>query len=117
MGARMIKQRIELVKSSARRATERYNWDSRGILDRLRLSISCFRALARIGLFALIASTPAAVYGQRTESYLGSLADVLRSIHQETGFPLAFENRGNVSVAEWRRRGRAELERALDFSP
>jgi len=53
----------------------------------------------------------------RSESYLGNLAPILRSIHQERGFPMAYANRKGISVEEWRRRGRAELERALSYWP
>jgi len=51
------------------------------------------------------------------ESYLGNLAPVIGALQRERGFPLAFENRGKLSVAEWRRRGRAEVQRALGFLP
>ncbi|MGH7945609.1 MAG: dienelactone hydrolase family protein [Opitutaceae bacterium] len=54
---------------------------------------------------------------KRTESFLGNLAPIARSIHHERGFPLAFENRGEMSVADWRRKGRAEVERTLSYSP
>ncbi|MGH9426342.1 MAG: dienelactone hydrolase family protein [Terriglobia bacterium] len=53
----------------------------------------------------------------RTESFLGNLAPIIRSIQQETGFPLAYENCKGMSVKEWQRRGRAELERTLCYSP
>ncbi len=51
------------------------------------------------------------------ESFLGSLAPVIRSIQEERGFPMAYENRKGISVDEWRRRGRAEVQRCLSFSP
>jgi len=51
------------------------------------------------------------------ESYLGSLAPAIRELQRERGFPLAFENRGKLSPAEWRRRARAEVQRALTFFP
>ena len=51
------------------------------------------------------------------ESYLGSLAPVIRSIQQERGFPLAYENRGRLSVAEWRNRGRAAIDTGLSYAP
>ncbi len=51
------------------------------------------------------------------ESYLGNLAPIIRAIQQDTGFPLAFENRKSMSVAEWQRRGRTELQRTLSYSP
>ena len=53
----------------------------------------------------------------REESFLGSLAPVIRSIQEERGFPMAYENRKGISVDEWRRRGRAEVQRCLSFSP
>lgn len=53
----------------------------------------------------------------RTESYLGNLAPIIRAIQQDTGFPLAFENRKGMSVGEWQRRGRAELQRTLSYFP
>jgi dienelactone hydrolase len=42
---------------------------------------------------------------------------VIRELQRERGFPLAFENRGQLSAAEWRRRARAEAQRALSFFP
>jgi dienelactone hydrolase len=54
---------------------------------------------------------------QRTESFLGNLAPIIRSIQQEQGFPMAYTNRKGTSVAEWRHRGRAEVQRELSFSP
>jgi dienelactone hydrolase len=53
----------------------------------------------------------------QTESLLGSLAPVMRSIQRERGFPLAYEHRGAMPVEEWRQRGRAEVERFLSFHP
>ncbi|MDP3073651.1 MAG: dienelactone hydrolase family protein [Opitutaceae bacterium] len=53
----------------------------------------------------------------RTESFLGNLAPIVNSIHAERGFPLAFEHRGALSVGEWRRQGRAEIERTLSYAP
>src|SRR5712692_7064579 len=47
----------------------------------------------------------------RAESYLGSLAPVIRAIQQEIGFPLDYEHRGKRPLKEWRARGRAEVER------
>ena len=54
---------------------------------------------------------------QRTESFLGNLAPVIRSIQKERGFSLEFARRSGVPAAEWRRRGRAEVERYLSYSP
>ena len=61
--------------------------------------------------FALV-FLPALAQESRTESYLGSLAPILRSIHEERGFPMDYAHRGRLSVKEWRRRGRAEIGRA-----
>src|SRR5687768_7950801 len=53
----------------------------------------------------------------RTESFLGNLAPILHSIHQERGFPMDYAHRQGLSVDEWRTRGRAEVLRALSYSP
>ncbi|MGH8021272.1 MAG: hypothetical protein ACREIA_23925 [Opitutaceae bacterium] len=53
----------------------------------------------------------------RTESYLGNLAPVARSIHEERGFPLDYAHRGDLSVDEWRRRARAEVKEQLSYWP
>lgn len=68
--------------------------------------ILCFVALA--------CGTAAA---QQQESWLGSLAPILRSIQQDRGFPMEFARRGSLSVEAWRDRGRAEVTRALSFAP
>ena len=60
---------------------------------------------------ALLAQEP------RTESWLGNLAPIVRSIHRERGFPMEFARRGDLPVEQWRSRGRAELERALSYAP
>lgn len=54
---------------------------------------------------------------QRTESFLGNLAPLIRSLQQEQGFSMDYAHRGGLTVAEWRRRGRAEVQRELSFSP
>ena len=54
---------------------------------------------------------------QRTESWLGNLAPVVESMQRERGFPLAYENRKGVSVEDWRRRGRTEVQRFLSYFP
>jgi len=51
------------------------------------------------------------------QGYLGSLMPVIRSIHQERGFPLEFSRRGQLTVEEWRGQGRAEVERTLSYRP
>jgi hypothetical protein len=35
----------------------------------------------------------------RTESFLGNIAPIAHSIHNERGFPMAYENRGNLPFA------------------
>ena len=65
----------------------------------------------------IMSSVPKAAEKPRTESYLGNLAPIIRAIQQDTGFPMAFENRKGISVEEWQRRGRAELQRTLSYSP
>ena len=54
---------------------------------------------------------------ERTESFLGNIAPIAHSIHNERGFPLAYENRGKLPFADWRRRGRAEVARTLSYAP
>lgn len=54
---------------------------------------------------------------QRTESWLGRLAPIARSIQKERGFPLEYAGRRGLSLEQWRRRGRAEVERCLAYSP
>lgn len=54
---------------------------------------------------------------QPQESWLGSLAPVVRSIQAERGFPMEFARRGSLSLDAWRARGRAEVDRALAFAP
>lgn len=54
---------------------------------------------------------------RRTESFLGNLAPIVRSIQRERGFPMDYAHRRGTSVDEWRRRGRAEVQRELSFTP
>jgi dienelactone hydrolase len=54
---------------------------------------------------------------QGAESWLGNLAPIARSIQQERGFPLDYQHNKNLPAAEWRRRGRAEVQRFLSYSP
>jgi len=56
-------------------------------------------------------------YAQQQESWLGNLAPIARSIQRERGFPMEFASKGSLSVEEWRRRGRAEVAKALSYSP
>ncbi len=51
------------------------------------------------------------------ESALGSLAPVIASIQKSQGYPLSYAERKGVSVEEWRRRGRREVQHRLAFSP
>ncbi|MEX2231341.1 MAG: hypothetical protein WD824_04235 [Cyclobacteriaceae bacterium] len=51
------------------------------------------------------------------ESLLGSLAPIMNSIHESRGFPMDFAHKGKLSVAEWRNRGRAEVQRVFAYSP
>jgi dienelactone hydrolase len=51
------------------------------------------------------------------ESFLGSLAPAIQSIQEERGFPLAFKNRGDLSLEEWVRTGRKKLQEYLSYSP
>jgi dienelactone hydrolase len=53
----------------------------------------------------------------RTESWLGNIAPIARSIHGERGFPLEYRSRAGMPVEEWRRRGRAEVARFLSYFP
>lgn len=53
----------------------------------------------------------------RTESLMGSLAPIMNAIHEDRGFPMAFSQRGKLSIDEWRSRGRAEVQRAFAYSP
>jgi dienelactone hydrolase len=53
----------------------------------------------------------------RTESFLGNLAPIARSIHEERGFPMEYRSRKGMPVEEWRKRGRAELHDELSYFP
>ena len=54
---------------------------------------------------------------ERTESYLGSLAPVIRSIQHSRGFPMDFRRKGALTHEEWRRRGRDLVSQSLSFLP
>jgi dienelactone hydrolase len=54
---------------------------------------------------------------ERTESYMGSLAPVMRSIQQDNGFRMDYFHRQGLPLSEWRSRGRAEVLRTLSYSP
>ena len=60
-------------------------------------------------LFLAIVAPTMLAQDQRSESFLGNLAPIVRSIHKERGFPMDYAHRGALSVAEWRSRGRAEV--------
>ena len=45
-----------------------------------------------------------------SESYMGSLAPVMRSIQKENGFRLDYFHRNGMPLSEWRQRGRAEVK-------
>lgn len=55
--------------------------------------------------------------GQVPKSFLGNLAPIARSIHQERGFPMDYAHRGSWSSAEWRSRCRAEVQNRLAYWP
>ena len=67
-----------------------------------------------MGLFALVTVR---AQGQATESYLGNLAPIARSIQQERGFPLEYAQRGALAVDAWRDRARAEVQNQLSYWP
>jgi dienelactone hydrolase len=67
-------------------------------------------------LFCL-ATLSAFAQERRTESHLGSVAEIARSIHRERGFPLEYARRGSLPVDEWRTRGRAEVQHQLSYWP
>jgi dienelactone hydrolase len=58
-----------------------------------------------------------AAVAQNEESLLGSLAPIMNAIHKDRGFPMDFAHRGNLSLAEWRARGRAEVQRVFAYNP
>ena len=74
---------------------------------------------ARHGLALLATLTPVLLSAQdpRTESFLGNLAPIARSIQRERGFPLDYAHRGKITVDEWRSRGRAEVRNQLSYWP
>jgi len=74
-------------------------------------------APAALVLAAASGFTALQAQGNPAESYLGNLAPIVRSIQQERGFPMDYEHRNGMSPAEWRRRGRAEVERTLSSFP
>lgn len=71
--------------------------------------------LTVLAAFGLIAAGAGAQ--ERTESWLGNLAPIARSIQKERGFPLAFDQRRGLSPEQWRGRARAELARTLSYFP
>ncbi len=72
------------------------------------------------GIFAIlmmVVAMSAVPAQERTESFLGNLAPIARSIQRERGFPLAYNQRGAVAVEEWRARARAEVQHQLSYWP
>lgn len=69
------------------------------------------RVIVGIALVAVAAAQ------QRTESFLGNLAPVIRSIHEERGFALEYARRGKLSHGEWRRQARAKVQEFLSYRP
>lgn len=51
------------------------------------------------------------------ESHVGNLASVMKSIHEENGFPLDYFHKGSLSAEQWRKRGRDEVSLRLSYSP
>jgi dienelactone hydrolase len=72
---------------------------------------------AMMRLLLLFFACSLAAQDSGTESFLGNLAPAVRSIHKERGFPMDFAHRGRLTVEQWRSRGRAEVRRALSYSP
>jgi dienelactone hydrolase len=72
-----------------------------------------------VRLFACLFPLAAILAAQQPadESFLGNLAPIVRSIHEERGFPMDYAHRKRLSVDDWRRRGRAEVERCLAYAP
>jgi dienelactone hydrolase len=68
-------------------------------------------------LLPMLFAAALAAQPERTESFLGSLAPVARSIQKERGFPMDYAHRGSVSASQWRERGRAEIARSLAYTP
>ena len=66
---------------------------------------------------ALLLLIPVLPAQDRTESFLGNLAPVVRSIQRERGFSMDYAHRGGLPLDQWRARGRAEVERALAYAP
>ena len=73
------------------------------------------RLPAALGLLAALLSAQATQ--PRTESFLGNLAPIIRSIHDEQGFPLDYLHAKGMPLEEWRQRGRAEVLRTLSYQP
>lgn len=80
-------------------------------------SFYTYRVSAASCVLAFILHCGAIAQRQRTESLLGSLAPIINGIHNDRGFPMDFAHKGKLSVAEWRDRGRAEVQRAFSYSP
>jgi len=74
--------------------------------------------IKNLACLVLLAQFAIAVSAQdRTESYLGNLAPILRSIQKERGFPMDYRHKGALSFDAWRKQGRARVEQSLSFFP
>jgi hypothetical protein len=51
------------------------------------------------------------------EGFLGSLTPIMERIQRERGYAFDYEHKGNLSVEQWRKRGRAAVERSLSYEP
>ena len=79
---------------------------------------SRFKIFRKISmLLVLIYPTVCLSQDKPPESLLGSLAPIMNAIHEDRGFPMDFASKGKLSVAEWRSRGRAEVQRVFAYSP
>lgn len=60
---------------------------------------------------------PLSLFLPAQESFLGNIAPIAKSIHQERGFPMDYAHRQGLTPAQWRQRGRAEVQRSLSYQP
>ncbi|MEX1239914.1 MAG: hypothetical protein WEB30_09355 [Cyclobacteriaceae bacterium] len=80
-----------------------------------RAAVRRFRFFAAV--FILLSFAGPAFCQDKPESLLGSLAPIMNAIHEDRGFPMDFAHKGKLSVAEWRNRGRAEVQRVFAYAP
>lgn len=73
--------------------------------------------LVAVAVFVMLMFPASASAQNEEESLLGNLGPIIRSIHNARGFPMDFEHRGDLSVSEWRARGRAAVQKALSYNP